>query len=400
MQDVEKADAPPELWALCGPYWQLPISVTLFSNTALIDFWPIELLTIQKAAIMDAIKESGAQHYNDHWWLTRPALEATAMQMPDGTNPEQIVVWGKPGEKATVVTDDGSAEDFLAFWCRTERVVQDASTARVIWISMMKSAMDWLYNQQKPLPMMFCNMHAMPFRHNWKEILRSLDPIAIPKEGESEKPLFFAKSAKTAKHLSQKDIVERGVMKNLFLGTFQGWGTCTWSSEWAARNHTDKVKIMRRTYTGKSLQWTLETEPTPVWRKLCVTGERQKQKHYGWANYMMNLIETIKRHLPYATILYRDYLQKYIEPCTVLPRLMRSGQTDRNGAKQGKLGIFGKKPFPFRGNNTFPVEAIPSLTGDGGGQDGGVSRLPDLCAVDEELRSDEGEMVQPSDTEG
>lgn len=123
-------------------------------------------------------------------WLIRPTILEKHAHKCSGVTPAYYLKWWKsePGSNLEIsgnirqhTASDNShdtvsrAEDFIRFCC-AEAAFTNIPQARLLFSIFCRNAMVWLLEKNKPLPMGFCTLYALPYRVNWKAMLHKQWP--------------------------------------------------------------------------------------------------------------------------------------------------------------------------------------------------------------------------------
>lgn len=79
------------------------------------------------------------------------------------------------GEEVAPIPDD--AEDFIEFVHKKRGI--DRNVLRLAWAAVSKEAVPWMLKKKKSINLGFVELHAVPYRANWKEILLARFPNAL-----------------------------------------------------------------------------------------------------------------------------------------------------------------------------------------------------------------------------
>lgn len=133
----------------------------------------------QMAAINSRLSEV-AMHAKDGHWVMRPAFVSQLLTKAPGITPEYYLRWHQaPGaqpatepEPAVELSEDVA---FVRAVC-IRSGLSDMRAATLYYAAFCQTALDWLLDDRKPLNLGFCRIHALPYRHNWREILAAKFP--------------------------------------------------------------------------------------------------------------------------------------------------------------------------------------------------------------------------------
>lgn len=173
---------PRELWAVRGPYWALPLAVDWIEQTDSANVRAgIPLLDIQRDILFQTLQAAGAERIQGRWTITRARLDVVASK-EDCPNPELLVEWNpayrirfrKPWRQADG-EDRKNRDEFFHEFVKLG-LVRSALSAEVIFFAFCRHMLHWLVNERKVVDLGFCKLHSLPFRPQWKELLRAVKP--------------------------------------------------------------------------------------------------------------------------------------------------------------------------------------------------------------------------------
>ena len=114
---------------------------------------------------------------HNQWLLTKEMLEANLVKAKGITPAHYVRSNGKPLPKEPKEEDGNRSIDaqFVDYTCRKKGLV-DRALAQRHWIAFCESAIDWLVEENKPINLGFCKLHAFPYRTNWTSIIAAKFP--------------------------------------------------------------------------------------------------------------------------------------------------------------------------------------------------------------------------------
>lgn len=264
-----------ELWLFKGEGWVLPC----YRRTCTVDSEPFYHMRsavpfgyAQVRVLGDLIETYGGMKASVGWMLPAESLEKIATRAP-GITPEFYFTWEdrqprKPKPlKDTFIDrikrDQVQAEEFLQHV--SDRTGVDRSTVSIVWLAITQTIPEWILGGRR-LDLGICKLVAIPYRHDWKELLLAkypeLNKVLLLKD-----PRRFLSLAFT--HLSRALRIEG-------LTQFH-----------ASHSHS-------------TFGWTIEVLHDSSWEKTVKEVERSHASKLGpasyikrWANRVAQLEETI-----------------------------------------------------------------------------------------------------------
>ena len=114
---------------------------------------------------------------HNQWLVTNEMLEANLVKARGITPSHYVRSNGKPVPKDPTPVDESRSIDaqFVDFTCRKKGLVDRASAQRHWW-AFCEAAIDWLIDENKPINMGLCKLHAFPYRLNWQSIIAAKFP--------------------------------------------------------------------------------------------------------------------------------------------------------------------------------------------------------------------------------
>lgn len=341
----------PDTWIVTDEHWSLPVAVEFPEQTdvAAVRFLPgFPLLGIQRDAL--AAKLNSAGKYRDEvWWILRTVLQAIALQTTE--DPERLLLWRPTEARVKYRTDPKSTnrDEFFAQMARMS-IVNDPVKCEVLWVSFMKVALSWMLNSQRPVPMGFCDLYAVPYQPNWKSqlfgTLRQRRAL-----GDRSMPKFTSKEllASTPEKLIKNNVPDEMLNPQLLF--------------WCKKDD--------------HMYWSIEARPRNMWWRMIKAVELAKKKKRRGAAYVVGVADTMKRLLPQTLELYASWLQQVTLPCVRLATY----RDYRRGAFLSRLKkkVLRKAELP---NNSFAQmgnEArTPNVVLDDVSSAAFLSALPDI----------------------
>jgi len=299
-----------ETWMVNEEAWSLPIAVGWPEQTdvaAVTVFTELPLLNIQRQALEAKLNSAGS--YRDGtWWILRPVLMAMAQP---AIEPEQQIVWRAIPPMTFRASPEVNRSEFITEYARTG-IVNDPVKAEIIWVSFCKHGLSWMLNHQRPVPMGFCDLYAVPYRPNWKSFLFHM---------QQGKQTSGGKRILSDRQLLQTTIeklIERGTADDLMDPKLIFW--CKKDSH---------------------MYWSIEARPKNMWWRMIKAVEIAKKARRHGAVYLGSVGDTMKRLLPQTLELYASYLQQVTQPFVRLATATRRSHGKFARASRGFLARAG-----------------------------------------------------------
>lgn len=314
----------PETWILCDENWALPVSVDWpgQQDMAGVRYIPgFPLLNIQREAIAARLQPIGMLR-EDAWWVLREHLEVIAS--PTTEDPERVVIW-RPVE-ARVKYRSGphntNRDEFFAEMARTS-IINDPVKCEVLWVSFCKVVLSWMLNNQRPVPMGFCDLYAVPMRPNWKQIIFQKQQGRQTAGGKAK--------------LNRTQLAESSVNKLIDRGT---------------GDDLLDPKLLFWCKKDEHMYWSIEARPKNMWWRMVKALELAKKKKRRGGFYLAGIADTMKRLLPQTLDLYASFLQQASLP------FIRLASTVRSSGGQFKKGrslvrLVGEARFAYQEPATY-----------------------------------------------
>lgn len=114
---------------------------------------------------------------HNQWLLTNEMLEANLVKAKGITPAHYVRSKGNPVPKEPQEAPSEKAIDaqFVDYTCRRKGLV-DKGLAQRHWIAFCEAAIDWLIEENKPINLGFCKLHAFPYRLNWASMIAAKFP--------------------------------------------------------------------------------------------------------------------------------------------------------------------------------------------------------------------------------
>lgn len=279
----------PETWIVSDENWSLPVIVEWpeQNDVAAVRVSDLPMLSIQRHALETKLHSAG-KFRNDAWWILRSVLQVIGHAITDDA--EKYVVWRPLDARVKFRSGPHNADrdEFFAEYARNG-IVSDPVKAEVIFVSFCKHMLSWMLNEQRPVQLGFCDLYAVPYRPNWKQLLfqRQQGRKVLPKT--------------VLNRASMNDMVERGVPDDLIDPKLIFW------------NKPDA-----------HMYWSIEARPRSMWWRMVKAVELAKKAKRHGGVYLESVSDTLKRLLPQSMELYASYLQQVSVPWVKLAASVRS----------------------------------------------------------------------------
>lgn len=265
--------------------WSLPLAVSWPEQNDVAEvqiLTTIPLLNIQHTA-MTAKLNSISSYRNGAWWILRADLNVVARQVTDDV--EQYIVWRPMDARVKFRTPEHPDRDeFFAEYARTG-IINDPVKAEIIFVSFCKHMLSWMLNEQRPVHLGFCDLHAVPFRPNWKQLI-------FQSQRSRQNP-------DKSKVWSDKDLAKISVEELIKRGT------------------GDALIDPRLLFWNKKdghMYWSIEARPRSMWWRMVKAVEMAKRRKRSGVLYFRGICDTMKRFIPHGLDIYASHIQQVVLP--------------------------------------------------------------------------------------
>lgn len=250
--------------------WCLPIHADPFSSDAqTVTHWCVRPAKQLLAAPFEELSRRFAPHNmgqsRTHWYVSKDILVKFATKA-NGCDPDQYLKWDKetpnPKESVGIEEVEGPSkveEKFINFMFKRSAI--DPKLGRYFWAALKDSMQHWLIQVQRPIDFELFEVQPIPYRANWKEIMLAKHPGCAA---------IFRKPKETWKD----QLIASGFMQDL--------------------GSSDLVAIDSH---SKSIAWTLEIQPKPIWTKSMEDAEYQRMVAKKPGNYLRYYESCIRKRL-------------------------------------------------------------------------------------------------------
>lgn len=143
--------------------WQLPLYGIARGDE--VELWAaVPLLKIQRQVLNELLCLHG-RPFNGMWRLSPYELGRVAETRADGTDPEELVVWGR---RRSPPRPSKTEQDAFVDQLHLSGIGSHAECT-LWWNTICNAALDWLINKERPLDMGFIRLHNSPYRISWQD---------------------------------------------------------------------------------------------------------------------------------------------------------------------------------------------------------------------------------------
>lgn len=329
------------LWSLAHDHWTLPLWVEIHDDMAAIRVGAgLHLLTCQRAAAEERLKECGATYSRARWWLQVDQLQEIATESV-AEDPEALVIW----RPQAFAMKRQAVDPFYIEWCKLGPI-PDPVVAEMIARSLFKHMLGWMLNQEKSVNLQFCTLHPVPYRPNWKSVILS-DELG---ERQLPKP--------KSEWFQPAPMVRRGVL-----------------------GHLSHSKLTFYNEEDGLFYWGIEAAPTTMWYRMVRAVEKERRRRSRtMLDYLNAFKDAVRRLLPASLTLYKRFLDEVSKPYVTARKVVNRNPTVAAPA----VPI---APLDAPGNARVDGRKATSA--------GDVSAMPALRRGREDVRNKGGEMDQP-----
>lgn len=368
---IVKQETEKKVWEVFGQFWRLPVEVQFIdqndvASVRFCDGFP--MLECQKDVLRTTF---ASDRWDGHcWWVLRSKLESIG-HPTDRENPESIVVWAPPAKKVTLSKERDPDTDAMLAKLVEAGYFKSIEQADALFRVFRKAMLDQLLNQKKPIDLGFAKLWPVPYRPNWKEVLRNQEPT----ENRFEDPSLLMMFKKI---LPYKDRVQ------------------------------DTRKYVH------VIGWTIEVEYSSVWWKMSHAVETQvfKLMRFKKGNkYGLVVLETMRTFKATGERLYRQFLEACGRPIANFCVVRATGNpiavwsapkpeepSDSDWADNLEAELLGEAPVdrhytavvPRPWHSVCEALEVPGESGD-------VPALPVVESDRGNLRDEGGDLVESTD---
>lgn len=282
-----------QLHVLRHEFWRLPIHVERIEDSPCYraNIPDIPLLRLQREVMHKRLGQI-AQRMGDNEWLFEgeSLLKNTDPTMQQ--DPEEVVVWNRTGFSQEL-SDRAKTqnEGFLVLLVKAG-IFKSLPEARVMWNLFAKAILTYMVNERQPVDLLVCTLYPVPYRENWKEIIRR-------KLRDVKASAFFERQQFISPEIA--DV---------------------------------KVQTISGAYYGRMwLRWSLEVVPSK-WFGDNFELREQRRRTVLRREYEQDIVDTLMAHKDMGVKLYARYLEKIRAP---FPLLRDRVYTFRRGPKSRVL---------------------------------------------------------------
>lgn len=271
--------------------WTIPIYADPFSSDArTVTHWCIKPTRQLLSAPFEELSRRFAPHNmstaKTHWYVDKDVLSKYATKAT-GCDPDQYMSWNNETQntKESVGIEEVQGpskveEKFMNFMFKRSAI--DPKLGRYFWAALKEAMQHWLIQVQRPIDFELFEIQPVPYRANWKEIMLAKHPACAS---------IFRKPKETWRD----HLVASGFMQDLG------------SSDLVAIDSHDK-----------SIAWTLEIQPKPLWTKSMEDAELQRMAAKKPANYLRYYESCIRKRLDDTLETFGSWIREIRRPVAKL----------------------------------------------------------------------------------
>ncbi len=288
-----------ELWYCDGAGWSLPVLCIPFTaDGTRCTHWKVKpafsMLAGPHARLTEVFGPVALSNSGTHWIIPQDCLAQRAKKAP-GVTARFYYKWDEKENTdrqlvGTEEVDDRKEreDEFVKFFC--ELAVVDIRIGRMFWHALKRGMQVWLINKQKPIDFELFEVHPVPYRANWKEIMISKHP-------------FSHKYFYRGKITNQKKLFTTGFLDDL--------------------GSSDLMSMREK---GKIFRWTLEVLPKKLWLDSMESAELDRmaiKKPAGYAKYYETCL---RRRYDDLLAIYGSYVREITHPVGTVCESPTSGR--------------------------------------------------------------------------
>ena len=271
----------------------------------------VPLRTFEREAVARVLNLHG-QFKDQAWQVSRFNLEQIGKKTPGG-DAAAYFSWGtpRPPEPRPV---EGSPErnEFISSLFQSG-VGRSEEELLYYWKEFCQHAAEWLINKEKPVDMYFVKLHNSPFRINWKTIL-------------CQRYLRMGQMLNRKSQIEQDYIITRSGFREELLS----------------------LDLLAYCDQRQTCYRHVEVEHTKQWWKIVRKAEDQRLELKGPYKYADYFADSIKRFIPTALRLYKQFLAQMAKACA----------TTADGGHDGRVRLV---PYRMEGRMCVTRLEHPSL---------------------------------------
>ena len=180
------------------------------------------------------------------------------------------------------------AENFINWVAR--RTGAKPAVMRAVWMAIIQEAPAYLVEENKTINLGFAQIHAFPYRRNWKQILHAKFPKLIPSLKMVPKPLAEA---------------------YLFNA---GWNAETFNTDLCEFNKD-----------ANTIGWNLDISVNRQWYRVTGGYEKSKRASLGANGYGKRFLGLVKKNTRKILDFFARYVSQTTIPCAAIRKGGRSG---------------------------------------------------------------------------
>lgn len=270
-----------QLWLVEEPGWCLPVYATPYTSDGMNHtHWVIrpakQLLAAPHSKLQDRFHRDNLGKSHTSWVVEADVLPKLARKAP-GVTPEFYLKWEDgSGKNESVEVEEIIASDegdtFINFVCSRSAI--DLRLARYFWRELKAGLLEWLIQKQKSVDFELFELHPVPYRSNWKEIMLARHPLS---------PKYFA---------GNTDEIDERLVRTGFVSDLG-------SADLASMKRHPTI-----------FRWTLEVEPKPLWLQSMEEAESARSEAKRPVAYAKYYESALRRGLRRFVRLYRAYIKE------------------------------------------------------------------------------------------
>lgn len=300
-----------EFYEIFSQWWRLPVLVRWIeqNDVAQVSFdTGIPLLKSQVSQLHS--KFSSDRFDGQFYWVLRSKLESIGHKT-ERENLEDCVIWNPPPAKVTMRSKGDPDTDEMLARLVEAGYFKSIEQADAILRILRKAMLDQLLNHKKPVDLGFVKLWPVPYRSNWKQVLRDRDTVTDDRFEDPSLLMMFKK------FLPCKDRVKE--------------------------THSRKYVHL--------IGWTIEIEYSSLWWKMVHAVEMQTFKRMRTPRdnkYGLVVLLTMRKFKATSERLYRQFLQQVSRPIAHFCMVRATGHP---------IFVQSAKPEPSGGRPSGPSDS-------------------------------------------
>lgn len=284
-------------------------------KTATVRLPAIPWLKEQRRLVIERLDQLAFNKNGEEWFVIGQQLD----QECDGCtsdDPETVVRWNPPLHDG-VTPSARPACDWLIEQMLLVGLARTEKAARLIYQAMCRLFLQQLINRNESVDLLFCKIHPLPYRVNWKNVLLDLN---VRRVGER-----YNVSMQLVEQFAEKQLCDEQLLA----------------------------------YSGneQTISWKLEVTSEAWWERCVLLREKVRKSKELWKQqYLYEVARCLWQAVPRGAAIYRQWLAAMARSYPRLPRHCWS-RPYAETPKPGELGV--PQNSPIVANLPLQIRGVP-----------------------------------------